>query len=425
MLPPVLEIYVLWHPQDTEGEGIAQSFVEHFHGSRFSGLLGGAIEVYTRSHGWRDAGDAPRAIPLPGSASDTGLVSAEFVVIVPVVGNELAFASANNASPWARYLSELVTAAGQAHSRIGIFPMLLDTGAASDTWIGELLGSLQFLARSNPSAPAEPQQEFRCRDLAQGLTRHLGGVSDAKRIAVFISHTKRAGQEDEEKVLELIELVRRVLSYTRLDTFFDASDLQPGEDWDAALRKSAGSSAVLVLRTDLFASRTWCQREVCIAKQSGMPIVVLEGLVRGEERGSFMLDHLPRIPVRREGESWRIDDIRRGLNLLVDECLKAVLWQQQERLAEQGTVLDVDWWAPHAPEPLTLIDWVLKERKGGGRHEDGRGTLILHPDPPLTSVEREVLDQLASLAKLRLPMDVLTPRTLAARGAPEAKRGRA
>ena len=63
MLPPVLEIYVVWHPGDAAGAQICEEFLEHFHGSAFSGLIGGAIEVYARSTGWQGKGDAPRPIP--------------------------------------------------------------------------------------------------------------------------------------------------------------------------------------------------------------------------------------------------------------------------------------------------------------------------------------------------------------------------
>jgi hypothetical protein len=42
MLPPVLEIYVVWHPDDAAGKTAADQIVAHFHGTLFSGLIGGA-----------------------------------------------------------------------------------------------------------------------------------------------------------------------------------------------------------------------------------------------------------------------------------------------------------------------------------------------------------------------------------------------
>ena len=49
MLPPVLEIYVVWHTKDAEGQTIADTLLGHFRGTAFSGLIGGAVEVYVRS----------------------------------------------------------------------------------------------------------------------------------------------------------------------------------------------------------------------------------------------------------------------------------------------------------------------------------------------------------------------------------------
>ena len=45
MLPPTLEIYVVWHPNDPAGQTAAQQFIEHFHGTAFSGLIGGAVII--------------------------------------------------------------------------------------------------------------------------------------------------------------------------------------------------------------------------------------------------------------------------------------------------------------------------------------------------------------------------------------------
>ena len=70
MLPPILEVYVLWHPaDDAAGRPLMDRLVAHFHGNAYSGLLGGAIEVFTRSQGWHNAAGAPRPLPLPGPGS--------------------------------------------------------------------------------------------------------------------------------------------------------------------------------------------------------------------------------------------------------------------------------------------------------------------------------------------------------------------
>ena len=64
LIPPILEVFVLWHPDDTAGASVAGTILEHFHGTAFSGLVGAAVEVYTRSAGWHSPSSPPRPPPF-------------------------------------------------------------------------------------------------------------------------------------------------------------------------------------------------------------------------------------------------------------------------------------------------------------------------------------------------------------------------
>jgi hypothetical protein len=110
MLPPVLEIYVVWHPDDRAGVRAAHQLVEHFHGTLFTGLIGGAIEVYVRHQGWRGAADAPRPIPFPGSPPPNGVAQARYVAVVPVLGLGLARAVQPGSGAWFDYVTALARA---------------------------------------------------------------------------------------------------------------------------------------------------------------------------------------------------------------------------------------------------------------------------------------------------------------------------
>jgi hypothetical protein len=121
------------------------------------------------------------------------------------------------------------------------------------------------------------------------------------------------------------------------------------------------------------------------------------------------MDHVPRVPVRRGGEGWRDADILAGLNLLVDECLKRTLWRRQGELA----AIPAAWWAPHAPEPVTLVAWLHEQLRR--RELPAEGPIrIVHPDPPISAVELGELTRLLRVAGLANPLEVLTPRQLAA-----------
>jgi hypothetical protein len=416
MLPPVLEIYVVWHPKDERGQELAESVVEHFHGTSFTGLIGGAIEVFIRSAGWTSSGGAPRPIPYAEGDLPGGINQSEFVVVVPIMGVEMASALETEGSEWSVFISAAVAAHEKLPNRVGIFPYLLDRNVLDQTRLGALLGKFQRIAASRPEKGGESEQTLMCRDLAQGITQLLA-PQGRDRLTVFLSHTKHSRADAEEDTSGIIQLVRHVIAQTRLKEYFDASDLQPGSDWDDELRANASKSALFAIRTDLYPSREWCQREVRIAKQSGMPVIIMDAPGPGEERGSFLMDHVPRIPVLKVDGQWSKPDVYRALNLLVDECLKRVLWLHQERLAKTHNEVEVSWWAPHAPEPLTLINWITQQRLAESwPPEEGQDLIILHPDPPLGPDEKLVLDQILEVAGITRKFDVMTPRLLAARG---------
>jgi hypothetical protein len=414
VLPPVLEVYIVWHPGDVVGRQVADEVIRHFHGTPFTGLIGGAVEIYVRSEGWRHPNGSPRPIPFPGLMESSGADPARLTVVVPLLGLELADAVQGADSEWYEFIQKISASQRAAPRRVGVFPLILDPGAADQTVLGEIFNEYQRIGEPPPASALEDPVGLRCRDLAQGIAQ-LASQNDGLRLTVFISHTKWRGYGGELDTSELVNQVRSIIADTRLDEFFDASDLQPGSDWAEGLRVAAGSSALLAIRTDLYASRTWCQREMLIAKCQGMPIVVLDALGEGEERGSFLMDHVPRVPIRQINDSWSLPDIRRGLNLLVDDCLKRALWRHQKELAAERPELDVAWWAPHAPEPATLVAW-LENEFAAARNIRNQTLRIIHPDPPLGDDELSVLQQVAGLAGMNIRLDVMTPRLLAARG---------
>ncbi len=211
----------------------------------------------------------------------------------------------------------------------------------------------------------------------------------------------------------------RIDGASRLGSFFDSNALQPGADWAAQLHEGASRMALLALRTDLYASREWCQREMLLAKRHGVPVVVLDAPLRGEDRGSFLMDNVTRMPVRPAGDGWLDEDIDAGLARLVDACLQRELWRRQCAGGQSPGGMPVDWWSAHAPEPATLVDWLGAPGAAdtASAADADRPLLILHPDPPLGPEERDVLDRITRLSGRRGGVDIVTPRLLAARGA--------
>jgi hypothetical protein len=422
MLPPILEIHVAWHPDDLDGEQIAIDLAAHFHDGAYASMLGGAVEVYVRSQGWRALDDAPRPVVFAGSTDAAGIAAAQCVAVVPVLGVELARAVQRPGSAWAGWLQVALDAARADPAHVRVLPLRLE-GFELQGALAKMMPPKQLIAEPDPldrqreghgESAGETLAALRRRDLVQALAQWLS-PDGSDRLTVFVSHTKRLNGSD-EPVTELVDVVLQVLQRGRIGSFYDAHDLQPGEDWNTALREGAGTCAVLALRTDLYASRDWCQREVLLAKQGGMPVVMLDALTDGETRGSFLLDHVPKLPVRRSpGGEWQADSVRRAVQMLADAWLHRALWLRQENAARATAPYGAYDWLPAAPEPCTLLPRLIELASDG--IADPPVLRLLHPDPPLASEEARMLQLLAQLAGLASTLDITTPRLLASRGA--------
>lgn len=401
VISPVLDVFVLWHPEDEEGVEVLAWLSEHFHSTAFSGLAGGAVEVYARSAGWKLAGSAPRPLHIDTLAPRV-LPSAQFNAIVVVMGTHLARAVRDD-SEWAAYIDEVVRLQGV--KGVGVYPVQIPAANLKSSTLFSKMRAIQSLPARSIS-----NRENLARELGQAITQRLetsGGDGD-HRIRVFVSHTKHdALEESDQDGPPLFEAIRAVIARTRLASFFDAQDLQSGSAWERELEDHAAECALLMVRTDTYAGREWTQREVLVAKRNDVPIVGMYAFSEGEERGSFLMDHVPSVPC---DVNEPHQDIEIALNRLVDEALKRVLWKAQSvYLSEHG----FDWMPVHSPEPVTLAPWLAKHKHSFG--QDGY-IWIIHPDPPLGRNERGVVAEICELAGFSGRVEVLTPRMFAARG---------
>jgi len=391
--PPLLEMYVLWHPLDANGARLADGLHRHFHGPAYAGLAGGAVEVYRRSGGWLAQGGPPRPMPFQ-EPLPYGLPSAQFTVVVPVMSPELMAAAED--PDWSEYLQQVSSAA--AEETVFVLPVRRQELNLHGSRLSRLFGSMQAIDGSSPDTVA-------FRDVAQATAESLASGPD--RVTVFVSHTKHRSSAEEADGTTMYDEVRAVLAGTHLAEFFDARDLLPGSQWKDVLDREAGRNALLMVRTDNYAQREWTQREVLRAKEHDLACVVLYALQSGDDRGSFLMDHVPAIPCDLADPAA---GIRRALDRLVDEVLKHALWRRQTvYLAEHG----FDWLPARAPEAVTLLDVVAGRRRAHPLEVD---LAVIHPDPPLGPNEQAVLTGLARVAGYTGQVDFVTPRQFADRG---------
>jgi len=220
-------------------------------------------------------------------------------------------------------------------------------------------------------------------------------------LRLFISHAKADG-------LPLaLALKHQIASIPWLRSFYDADDLPPGSNWQRELERGVGSSLIVMLRTEIYESRTWCQQEVRWADEYATPAVLVEARTGLNHPGGFLpLDRVPsaRIP---DGNLLRI------LYLALREGLRFLLFARRvEAMKQTGQLptpleLRVFSFAPSMPALMRACR-SLQAAAPPSR----TAQVILYPDPPLGSGHYEAARAL--IAAYAPSARLVTPNTLAA-----------
>lgn len=209
------------------------------------------------------------------------------------------------------------------------------------------------------AVPEAGRSAFVIRRLVTELCRFLHGdplqdESPAAPTKVFISHTKLdLGQEP-----KVVEALQEYLKQDQpIKVWYDSGDIPGGSRFAQEIANGIEDSSLLCVRTDHYASREWCRKEIQLAKEKSRPIVVINALTHNEIRSFPYLGNVPEL-------RWQGDPAA-ALDLLLKETLQHL---------HSGFAL-AEWQRPddrvflYPPEHLTMVD--LKP-----------GTTVLYPDPP-------------------------------------------
>lgn len=378
---PCLTVYVVWHPQNSDGQALAEHLYSRLdHDVAIAAATGLGIPVHFRSEPGKDGTQIPREIDFDRS-SHTAVV-----VLI-----DEAMMSAREA--WGPYMRALWRAAkgNPAHR---ILPVALHAKARL---LDDELADANFIPLDGIGTAERP------RRLANRITHELSRLLLPPRdvstgapqpaVMLFLSHAKAEGEDIARSIKAHVDREEA------LQTFFDARDIPPGVSFDTVIEwhfraRAQGVptlTALVAVKTDAYASREWCQREVLMAKQHRCPIVVVNAVERGEERSFPYLGNVPTI-------RWRKgDDVASQCQSVVDLALTEVLRDEflrqhlayikgLHKLGDEVVVLT-------RPPELALLDQM---------------TTFLYPDPVLGFAEN------ALLLKLRPGVRLVTPTLLAA-----------
>lgn len=148
-------------------------------------------------------------------------------------------------------------------------------------------------------------------DRAEDLTRYL------KKSSVFLSYSKR----DEHGEIIANRIRDWIDAHTMLASFIDTRDLVLGIPFEKVISSSIKDGVLLAVRTDSYSSREWCCREVLLAKQHRVPMIVIDCLQSHDDRAFPYLGNVPTIRMEPDDN----DRIASVIGSLLDEYLHALL----------------------------------------------------------------------------------------------------
>ena len=380
-LSPFLAVYVVWHPNYEKGEKIADAVRRHFVHSTFKNAAGG-VEI---SVIYRFEPDPNLMVPL-----EIDLADAETTAIVV-----LCEASLTGDTTWSSYVKNI---AANAHKRgffARIFPVSIETSALDELPMDE-----QALRWDLWSGSLEQRQQILIGHLTHQFCRmlrnyyeHLSNSSASKDaleeyikpIQIFLSHSKH----DERGVVITKAIRDRINEQHALSTFFDQIDIPPGVKFSEVLNQKARTCAVIAIYTDSYSSRKWCRSEVIEAKLANVPLVVADCISNFDDRIFPYLGNVPLVLLDHENPD-RIDFL---IHRLLDEIFKFMLWRC--KIDSNNSLIDSDvMFMPRSPELISLA--VLRRQIAREAV-----SVIVYPDPPLSSEEERLFSLIAPQVRLR------------------------
>jgi TIR domain len=361
----LLRIYVLWHPESAFGRTTAGDVAKHFDGLGMErDGVAYRVPVRFRSEPWN---------PSSGSAAPAEIPwhDAEHNAIV-LLHDEL---TARDEGTWDDYV-RAARLAIRARNNVDVYIPFQCAGTIptlpSD-------GTTQY-ARQYRWITNLPNDEAITKRLLlhilQRVRTHLRqlNAATAGREPLFVSHAKADG---DETAWSIINHVNSKDQDVPLDTFYDAKELMPGEDYQQRFIDEIENGTLLAIVSDIYDSRPWCVFELTEAKRKRRPIVLADVSRLRTTRTYPYGANLPRVRYSASGrtaiEALLVDVLSEGLrcDLFMRQAVRTLNDRQEEGLT-----------LPRPPELFDLLQ----------RSTDELGSVVVYPDPPIPTVEREIID---------------------------------
>lgn len=372
-----LTIYVLCHPEFEEGYSYAEYIYTHF----------------TRDI--KNPASRGIGIPVLFSAKEKmyehklqiNFDSSERIAIIVFIDDKMMID--NN---WYSYISQIQERCDK-DPRYIIFPIAIKKTAFA--FPVQTIKSKNYIRLFEKEDKVE-RYRYLIFTLTHELCRFLYNIerisevedySSPPPIKLFLSHAKVDGLKITKSIWRYIKLD------TPLDDFFDAQDIAPGYDFANEIKSAIPNCMILVIHTDEYSSREWCRKEIILAKEYSIPILVLDCLNKLEKRSFPYMANVQTLRIKEHNEpdfdniicTALIEVLRHKFQLLYNLYI----------IESYGLKISNKNVLGYPPELITLVQRV-----------DSSSNLVVYPDPPLGN------DELTILKKYKKELNFVTPTLL-------------
>lgn len=358
-----LRIHVLWADGSLEGKRTAEMISKHFDGLGME-RDGVAYRVPVRfvSAPWALGSRLPKAVDLARAKHNA----------VIVLNDDFMH---EEAPAWDDYLVG-TRAAMEARGKGDIY---IPFGSASGEPIpvSDSARHTHYTRRdrwNRLTSETERDKRLLLHVLVQ-IRRHLRMLKgDDSKEPLFVSHAKADGDRSARAI---IDYIRSTDNDVPLETFYDAMELNPGEDFEDRFKAEIGRGTLIAIVSDVYDSRPWCVFELTTAKRHRRPIVLADiGRVRISRTFPYGAN-LPRVRLPEIGASTAWIDA-----LLVEAMSEGLRCDIFEAQARKALAHGVDALVlPRPPELFDLLDTSTSP------------DTILYPDPPLGDIEANLVNR--------------------------------
>lgn len=224
-----------------------------------------------------------------------------------------AFVSKNivSDSEWRSYIQDLYTIEGSKVISIAIDYFAFKIGGSTGT--ENFIRLYELSSYINERMFISITHELYRYALNEEFTEMKTGNDNALKL--FISHAK-----DGKNGIALAKKLKEFIDNTPMRNFFDATDIAPGYVFNAEIMNHIKGSSVIAIRSDIYSSRYWCQKEVLAAKQNNRPIIAVDIIEKFDDRNFPFASNIPEIRV--ECNTIKEEELLRILSTILLETVR-------------------------------------------------------------------------------------------------------